>query len=88
MCIRDSNTVVAYVQDCRPLLNQGQYNLPEPPKLADFDQTLQAVSYTHLDVYKRQSQLHLNGQKFLNHRIDCPAEISTEIGRASCRERV
>ena len=35
------NTVVAYVQDCRPLLNQGQYNLPEPPKLADFDQTLQ-----------------------------------------------
>ena len=35
------NTVVAYVQDCRPLLNQGQYDLPEPPKLADFDQTLQ-----------------------------------------------
>ena len=33
--------VVAYVQDCRPLLNQGQYNLPEPPKLADFDQSLQ-----------------------------------------------
>ena len=35
------NTVIAYVQDCRPLLNQGQYDLPEPPKLADFDQTLQ-----------------------------------------------
>ena len=35
------NTVVAYVQDCRPLLNQGQHNLPEPPKLADFDQSLQ-----------------------------------------------
>ena len=35
------NTVVAYVQDCRLLLNQGQYNLPEPPKLADFDQSLQ-----------------------------------------------
>ena len=35
------NTVVAYVQDCRPLLNQGRYNLPEPPKLADFDQSLQ-----------------------------------------------
>ena len=35
------NAVVAYVQDCRPLLNQGQYNLPEPPKLADFDQSLQ-----------------------------------------------
>ena len=35
------NAVVAYVQDCCPLLNQGQYNLPEPPKLADFDQSLQ-----------------------------------------------
>lgn len=35
------NAVVAYVQDCRPLLNQGQYNLPEPPKLADFNQSLQ-----------------------------------------------
>ena len=35
------NTVVAYVQGCRTLLNQGQYNLPEPPKLADFDQSLQ-----------------------------------------------
>ncbi len=32
---------MAYVQDCRPLLNQGRYNLPEPPKLADFDQSLQ-----------------------------------------------
>ena len=35
------NAIVTYVQDCRPLLNQGQYNLPEPPKLADFDQSLQ-----------------------------------------------
>ena len=35
------NAVVTYVQDCRPLLNQGQCNLPEPPKLADFDQSLQ-----------------------------------------------
>ncbi len=35
------NTVVTYVQDCRPLLNQGQYDLPEPPKLTGFDQSLQ-----------------------------------------------
>ena len=33
--------VLDYVQECRPLLNQGQYQLPEPPKLSDFDQTLQ-----------------------------------------------
>ena len=33
--------VVTYVHDCRPMLNQGRYDLPEPPKLADFDQSLQ-----------------------------------------------
>ena len=33
--------VVAYVQDCRSMLNQSRYDLPEPPKLADFDQSLQ-----------------------------------------------
>ena len=31
----------SYVKECRPLLNQGQYQLPEPPKLSDFDQSLQ-----------------------------------------------
>ena len=35
------HAVLDYVQECRPLLNQGQYKLPEPPKLSDFDQTLQ-----------------------------------------------
>ena len=35
------HAVIDYVQECRPLLNQGQYQLPEPPKLSDFDQTLQ-----------------------------------------------
>ena len=35
------NAVLDYVKECRPLLNQGQYQLPEPPKLSDFDQTLQ-----------------------------------------------
>ena len=35
------HAVLSYVQECRPMLNQGQYQLPEPPKLSDFDQTLQ-----------------------------------------------
>ena len=35
------DAVLSYVQECRPMLNQGQYQLPEPPKLADFDQSLQ-----------------------------------------------
>ena len=43
--------VLDYVQECRPLLNQGQYQLPEPPKLSDFDQTLQD--------YKEQVQVEI-----------------------------
>ena len=35
------HAVLSYVQECRPMLNQGQYQLPEPPKLSDFDHTLQ-----------------------------------------------
>ncbi|WP_298035246.1 LPD25 domain-containing protein [uncultured Dysosmobacter sp.] len=35
------NAVLDYVRECRPLLNQGQYQLPEPPRLADFDVDLQ-----------------------------------------------
>ena len=31
--------LVDYAKECRPLLNQGQYQLPEPPKLSDFDQS-------------------------------------------------
>ena len=33
--------LVDYAKECRPLLNQGQYQLPEPPKLSYFDQSLQ-----------------------------------------------
>lgn len=45
------NAVLDYVKECRPLLNQGQYHLPEPPQLADFDQSLQN--------YKKQIEAEL-----------------------------
>ena len=45
------NAVLDYVNECRPLLNQGQYQLPEPPKLTDFDQSLQD--------YKKQIEAEL-----------------------------
>ena len=45
------NAVLNYVKECRPLLNQGQYHLPEPPQLADFDQSLQD--------YKKQIEAEL-----------------------------
>ena len=43
--------LVDYAKECRPLLNQGQYQLPEPPKLSDFDQSLQD--------YKAQVQVEI-----------------------------
>lgn len=45
------NAVLDYVKECRLLLNQGQYHLPEPPQLADFDQSLQD--------YKKQIEAEL-----------------------------
>ena len=45
------NAVLDYVKECRPLLNQGQYHLLEPPQLADFDQSLQD--------YKKQIEAEL-----------------------------
>ena len=48
------NAVLDYVKECRPLLNQGQYHLPEPPQLADFDQNLQD--------YKKQIEAELEQQ--------------------------
>ena len=45
------NAVLDYVKECRPLLNQGQYHLPEPPQFADFDQSLQD--------YKKQIEAEL-----------------------------
>ena len=45
------HAVLDYVQECRPLLNQGQYQLLEPQKLSDFDQTLQG--------YKEQVQAEI-----------------------------
>ena len=53
------HAVLDYVQECRPLLNQGQYRLPEPPKLSDFDQTLQD--------YKEQVQAEIAQELSLIH---------------------
>ena len=43
--------VTDYVKECRLLLNQGQYQLPELPKLSDFDHSLQE--------YKEQVQAEI-----------------------------
>ena len=51
------NAIVTYVQDCRPLLNQDRYDLPEPPKLADFDQSLQDYKHRYRPRSSRKRPL-------------------------------
>ena len=51
MCIRDRDIIIkaAAVADYRP-----DHPVDEKVKKKDGDATLTTVSYTHLDVYKRQ----------------------------------
>ena len=49
------NAVLDYVKECRPLLNQGQYQLPEPPRLADFDVELQEYKVHVMDEIQREA---------------------------------
>ena len=49
------NAVLDYVRECRPLLNQGQYQLPEPPRLADFDVDLQEYKAHVMDEIQREA---------------------------------
>ena len=49
------NAVLDYVRQCRPLLNQGQYQLPEPPRLADFDVELQEYKAHVVDEIQREA---------------------------------
>ena len=49
------NAVLDYVRQCRPLLNQGQYQLPEPPRLADFDVELQEYKAHVMDEIQREA---------------------------------
>lgn len=51
------NAVLDYVKECRPLLNQGQYHLPEPPQLADFDQSLQDYKNRSRQSWNRRPPL-------------------------------
>ena len=65
------NAIVTYVQDCRPLLNQDRYDLPEPPKLADFDQSLQD--------YKAQVQAEIEQEAAAADRKSTRLNSSHEI---------
>ena len=50
MCIRDSSLRVPFSAVAQPLLADGRFVQPHRSYVVN----LEAVSYTHLDVYKRQ----------------------------------
>ena len=71
------NTVVAYVQDCRPLLNQGQYNLPEPPKLANFDQSLQDYkAQVQAEIAQEAAAAGMTVEKYAAAGFEAPQQDS------------
>ena len=74
------NTVVAYVQDCRPLLNQGQYNLPEPPKLADFDQSLQDYkAQVQAEIAQEAAAAGMTIEEYVAADFEAPQQDSFSI---------
>ena len=74
------NAVVAYVQDCRPLLNQGQYNLPEPPKLADFDQSLQDYkAQVQVEIAQEAAAAGMTVEEYAAAGFEAPQQDSFSI---------
>ena len=74
------NAVVTYVQDCRPLLNQGQYNLPEPPKLADFDQTLQNYkAQVQAEIAQEAAAAGMTVEEYAAASFEAPQQDSFSI---------
>lgn len=74
------NAVVTYVQDCRPLLNQGQYNLPEPPKLADFDQSLQDYkAQVQADIAQEAAAAGMTVEEYAAAGFEAPQQDSFSI---------
>ena len=72
--------VVAYVQDCRPLLNQGQYDLPEPPKLADFDQTLQDYkAQVQAEIAQEAADAGMTVEEYAAAGFEAPQQDSFSI---------
>ena len=74
------NAIVTYVQDCRPLLNQGQYNLPEPPKLADFDQSLQDYkAQVQVEIAQEAAAAGMTVEEYAAAGFEAPQQDSFSI---------
>ena len=74
------NAVLDYVKECRPLLNQGQYHLPEPPQLADFDQSLQGYKkQIEAELEQEAAAAGLTVEEYVASDYEAPAQPNFSI---------
>ena len=74
------NAVLDYVKECRPLLNQGQYHLPEPPQLADFDQSLQDYKkQIEAELEQEAAAAGLTMEEYIASDYEAPAQPNFSI---------
>ena len=72
--------VLDYVKECRPLLNQGQYHLPEPPQLADFDQSLQDYKkQIEAELEQEAAAAGLTVEEYVASDYEAPAQPNFSI---------
>ena len=74
------NAVLDYVKECRPLLNQGQYHLPEPPQLADFNQSLQDYKkQIEAELEQEAAAAGLTMEEYVASDYEAPAQPNFSI---------
>ena len=74
------NAVLDYVKECRPLLNQGQYHLPELPQLADFDQSLQDYKkQIEAELEQEAAAAGLTVEEYVASDYEAPAQPNFSI---------
>lgn len=74
------NAVLDYVKECRSLLNQGQYHLPEPPQLADFDQSLQDYKkQIEAELEQEAATAGLTVEEYVASDYEAPAQPNFSI---------
>ena len=74
------NAVLDYVKECRPLLNQGQYHLLEPPQLADFDQSLQDYKkQIEAELEQEAAAAGLTMEEYIASDYEAPAQPNFSI---------
>ena len=74
------NAVLDYVKECRPLLNQGQYHLPEPPQLSDFAQSLQDYKkQIEAELEQEAAAAGLTVEEYVASDYEAPAQPNFSI---------